>query len=74
MVAESYRWKGENMERNEVAISRAKVSMVNSARDWMKHLVEAGATPEETKDVIDGLTRQVSDEAKLRLAQREPQH
>lgn len=53
------------MKRDEVAITGAKVSAVNCAREWIRKLVKVGASADEIAEVIRQMTKQAQDEARI---------
>ena len=44
-------------ERDEMKISQAKVSAVNCVQEWVKKLVDLGATPNEINDILEQIKR-----------------
>ena len=59
------------IKRDEVGINGAKGSAINTAREWVKRLIDSGATPEEIKEVIDEMAKQARAEARIGLDSRE---
>lgn len=57
--------------RDEISITGAKVSAVNSARGWIRRLIEHGATRQETEETIDEMTHGVYQELEGALRRRE---
>jgi hypothetical protein len=59
------------MGRDEVAITGARVSAVNSARESMQRLVNHGATREEVIQIIEEMEKQAKAEALIGFSRRD---